>query len=108
MDVPGVAQCVFSAINSADIDLRADFYRHIVLSGGTSMLAGFPSRLESEVTNLYVENVLNGDRARLKKSKIKIKIEDPPRRKNIVFMGGSVLANLMKDVDGDEFWYQKS
>jgi len=107
MDVPGVAECVFSAINSADIDLRADFYRHIVLSGGTSMLAGFPSRLEQEVTNLYVERVLNGDRARLKKAKIKIKIEDPPRRKNIVFMGGSVLANLMKDVEED-FWYRKT
>jgi len=102
----GVAESVFSAINAADIDLRAEFYKHIVLSGGTSMLAGFPSRLEKEVTDLYVAKVLKGDRARLKKSKVKIKIEDPPRRKNIVFMGGSVLANLMKDVE-DEFWISK-
>jgi len=106
-DVPGIAESVFSSINSADIDLRAQFYNHIVLSGGTSMLAGFPSRLEKEVTDLYVERTLKGDRARLKKSKVKIKIEDPPRRKNIVFMGGSVLANLMKDVT-DEFWYSKA
>jgi len=107
MDVVGVAEAVFSAINAADIDLREEFYRHIVLSGGTSMLAGFPSRLEKDVTDIYVERILKGDRGRLKKSKIKIKIEDPPRRKNIVFMGGSVLANLMKDVT-EEFWYKRS
>jgi len=106
MDVPGIHEMVFRAIDEASIDLKADFYRHIVLSGGTSMLAGFPSRLEKNVTDLYVENTLNGDRARLKTSKVKIKIEDPPRRKNIVFMGGSVLANLMKDVVG-EFWIGK-
>jgi len=106
MDIPGIHEQVFSAINAADIDLREDFYRHIVLSGGTSMLAGFPSRLEKDVTDLYVERILKGNRKALKKSKIKIKIEDPPRRKNIVFMGGSVLANLMKDVD-DQFWYSK-
>merc|ERR1719483_69911 len=108
MDCQGVHQAVFNAINSADIDLRPEFYKHIVLSGGTSMLAGFPSRLEKDVTDLYVENVLAGDRSRLKNnSKVKIKIEDPPRRKNIVFMGGSVLANLMKDVT-EEFWYKRS
>merc|ERR1712050_534145 len=106
MDVPGIHEQVFSAINAADIDLREDFYRHIVLSGGTSMLAGFPSRLEKDVTDLYVERVLKGNRKQLKKSKVKIKIEDPPRRKNIVFMGGSVLANLMKDVD-DQFWISR-
>ena len=79
MDVVGVAEAVFSAINAADIDLREEFYRHIVLSGGTSMLAGFPSRLEKDVTDIYVERILKGDRGRLKKSKVKIKIEDPPR-----------------------------
>lgn len=29
--------------------------------------------------------------------KIKIKVEDPPRRKHMVFSGGSVLADIMKD-----------
>lgn len=106
MDVPGIHEMVYNAVNSAEIDLRADFYRHIVLSGGTSMLAGFPSRLEKNITDLYVERTLRGDRGRLKTSKVKIKIEDPPRRKNIVFMGGSVLANLMKDIT-DEFWISK-
>jgi len=38
-------------------------------------------------------------------SKFKIKIEDPPRRKHLVFLGGSVLADLMKD--RPEFWITK-
>ncbi len=29
--------------------------------------------------------------------KLKIRIEDPPRRKHMVFLGGAVLANVMKD-----------
>lgn len=28
---------------------------------------------------------------------MKIRIEDPPRRKHMVFLGGAVLANIMKD-----------
>jgi hypothetical protein len=33
---------------------------------------------------------------------IKIKVEDPPRRKHLVFDGGSVLADLIKNQD--ESW----
>lgn len=31
--------------------------------------------------------------------KFKIRIEDPPRRKDMVFIGGAVLAEVMKDRD---------
>lgn len=34
--------------------------------------------------------------------KFKIRIEDPPRRKHMVFLGGAVLAEIMKDKDN--FW----
>lgn len=33
-------------INTADMDLRPEFYKHIVLSGGSTMYPGLPSRLE--------------------------------------------------------------
>lgn len=33
------------------------------------------------------------------------KIEDPPRRKHMVFLGGAVLAQIMKD--RDEFWVSR-
>jgi len=50
--------------------------------------------------DLYLKNVLKGDQARL--AKFKLRIEDPPRRKHMVFLGGSVLADIMKD--RPEFW----
>jgi len=34
--------------------------------------------------------------------KLKIKIEDPPRRKHMVFLGGAVLADIMRN--RQEFW----
>jgi actin-related protein 2 len=37
--------------------------------------------------------------------KMKIAVEDPPRRKHFVFLGGSVLADVMKDKP--EFWITK-
>jgi actin-related protein 2 len=50
---------------AADIDTRPEFYKHIVLSGGTTMYPGLPSRMEREIKQLYLENVLKGDTARL-------------------------------------------
>ncbi|XP_016429808.1 actin-related protein 2-A-like [Sinocyclocheilus rhinocerous] len=80
--------------------VRAEFYKHIVLSGGSTMYPGLPSRLERELKQLYLERVLKGDVDKL--SKFKIRIEDPPRRKHMVFLGGAVLADIMKDKDN--FW----
>ncbi|TMS04350.1 Actin-related protein 2-A [Larimichthys crocea] len=96
----GVAELLFNTIQAADIDTRTEFYKHIVLSGGSTMYPGLPSRLERELKQLYLERVLKGDVDKL--SKFKIRIEDPPRRKHMVFLGGAVLADIMKDKDN--FW----
>jgi actin-related protein 2 len=56
---------LFGAIQSAAVDVRTDLYKHIVLSGGSSMYPGLPSRLEKEMKQLYLTRVLNGDPARL-------------------------------------------
>eukprot|EP01100_Stratorugosa_tubuloviscum_P013848 TRINITY_DN711_c2_g2_i1.p1 TRINITY_DN711_c2_g2~~TRINITY_DN711_c2_g2_i1.p1 ORF type:complete len:395 (+),score=210.51 TRINITY_DN711_c2_g2_i1:189-1373(+) len=103
VDAPGIAQQLFNSIHSADIDTRSEFYQHIVLSGGTSMYPGLPSRLEKEMRELYLEKVAKGDLAIL--DKLKLRIEDPPRRKHMVFLGGAVLAEIMKDKD--HFWMNK-
>ena len=94
---------IFNTIQSADMDTRPEFYKHIVLSGGTTMYPGLPSRLEKEIEALYLQKVLKGDKERLKK--FRLKIEDPPRRKHMVFLGGAVLADIMKDKE--EFWMTK-
>ncbi|XP_022083118.1 actin-related protein 2-B isoform X1 [Acanthaster planci] len=96
----GIAELLFNTIQAADIDTRPEFYKHIVLSGGSTMYPGLPSRLEREIKQLYLERILKGDTTKL--SKFKIRIEDPPRRKHMVFLGGAVLADIMKDKDS--FW----
>lgn len=103
-DENGVAELLFNTIQSADVDTRSGLYKHIVLSGGSTMYPGLPSRLEREIKQLYLERVLKGDTQRL--SKFKIRIEDPPRRKHLVFDGGSVLADIMKN--NDSFWMTKA
>ena len=57
----GVAELLFNTIQLADIDTRAEFYKHIVLSGGSTMYPGLPSRLEREIRQLYLERVLRGN-----------------------------------------------
>lgn len=103
LESEGVHEMLFNMIQAADIDLRQSFYQHIVLSGGSTMYAGLPSRLEKEMRQLYLDRVLKGDKERL--SKFKLRIEDPPRRKHMVYLGGSVLADIMKE--RAEFWISK-
>jgi len=100
----GVHEMLFNMIQEAEVDLRPAFYSHIVLSGGSTMYPGLPSRLEKEMRQLYLDRVLKGDEKRL--AKFKLRIEDPPRRKHMVFLGGSVLADIMKD--RPEFWISKA
>jgi len=96
----GMAEQLFDCINKADVDTRPEFYNHIVLSGGSTMYPGLPSRLEKEIKKLYLERVAKGKKELM--TKFKCRIEDPPRRKHMVFLGGAVLAEIMKDKD--HFW----
>jgi actin-related protein 2 len=100
----GMAELVFNCINSADIDTRSEFYKHIVLSGGSTMYPGLPSRMENEIKELYLQRVLKGDSSKL--SKFKLRVMYPPRRKHMVFVGGAVLADIMKDKP--DFWISKA
>ena len=89
-----LAEMLFQTIQNAAVDIRTELYKHIVLSGGSSMYPGLPSRLEKEMKQLYLTRVLNGDpsrlnvclcRARLPRSNlnvltIPIEIQDQDRR----------------------------
>ncbi|KAF9357452.1 Arp2/3 complex subunit, actin nucleation center [Mortierella sp. AD094] len=103
VEQPGVAELLFQTIQSAPLDTRSELYKHVVLSGGSTMYPGLPSRLEKEVKQLYLTEVLKGDVERFRN--FKIRIEDPPRRKHMVFLGGAVLANIMQDKE--HFWITK-
>jgi actin-related protein 2 len=99
----GLAELIFDTIQSCDVDLRSEFYKMIVLSGGTTMYPGLPSRLEKDIRELYLQRVLKGDRERL--GKFKLAIEDPPFRKHMVFLGGAVFADITRDKP--ELWVSK-
>ncbi|KAK5683604.1 Arp2/3 complex subunit, actin nucleation center [Elasticomyces elasticus] len=103
VEQPGIAEFLFNTIQSADVDIRSSLYRAIVLSGGSSMYPGLPSRMEKEIKQLWLTKVLKGDPERL--GKFKVRIEDPPRRRHMVFLGGAVLANIMADKEG--MWVSK-
>eukprot|EP00246_Nothoceros_aenigmaticus_P008137 TRINITY_DN22639_c0_g1_i1.p1 TRINITY_DN22639_c0_g1~~TRINITY_DN22639_c0_g1_i1.p1 ORF type:complete len:384 (-),score=62.39 TRINITY_DN22639_c0_g1_i1:242-1393(-) len=99
----GLADMVFRCIQEMDIDNRMTLYQHIVLSGGSTMYPGLPSRLEKEIRDHYLRTVLKGNKEGM--SKLRLRIEDPPRRKHLVYLGGAVLADIMKDTP--EFWISK-
>jgi len=97
----GMSEALFKCINDADLDIRQAFYDHIVLSGGTTMYPGLPSRLEKDLKQLYSDQYSKGGAKELKCG-----IEDPPSRKHLVFFGGAVLAEIMKDKES--FWVSKN
>ena len=124
----GIADMVFDMIqNRADLDLRESLFKHIVLSGGSSMYPGLPSRMERDIRQKYLTDVLKGDKSRM--GRFKMRIEAPPRRKHLVYigkclmsfmsanrsfglvltvnrLGASVLADVMKDKT-EGFWVTK-
>ena len=65
VEQPGLAESLFTMIQSADVDVRSSLYKAIVLSGGSSMYPGLPSRLEKELKQLWLTRVLGGDPERL-------------------------------------------
>lgn len=97
LDKPGCAEMVFNAIMKSPMDARGNFYSNILISGGTSMFPGFPNRLQNEVQSIFNEKILKDNKDNMAKSKIKIKVIDPARRKYNVFIGASFLAHVMKD-----------
>jgi len=101
VEAPGIAELTFNSINKAPLDTREAFYGNIVLSGGTTMFPGLPTRMHKEITQLYQTKITKGGPV-----KLKINIEDAPRRKHMVFQGGSVLAGITQD--NDEWWISKA
>ncbi|KAK8844483.1 Actin- protein 2 [Tritrichomonas musculus] len=94
----GIHQLLFDTITKADINLRKDFFKSIVVSGGTTMYPGFSTRMENELRNLVKTNILKGHSDPNKAIKdYKINVEDPPNRRFLVYLGATVLANLSKE-----------
>ena len=88
----GLPEVVFDSIMRSPIDFRKTLFNQVVISGGSSMFPGFPTRLENDLREIHLQKVLNGNVAR--QGTYPVRIEDPPRRKHGVFLGASVLADM--------------
>ena len=49
---------ILFTLHELDVDNRMTLYHHIVLSGGSTMYPGMPSRLERDIKALYLDKVL--------------------------------------------------
>ena len=102
-EAKGISDSVYNIINQANVDLRSEFYRSIVLSGGTTLLNGFGARISKDLKKFYKQKVLQ---SRDSTDKIKIKVHSTQGREFSVFTGAAVLADIMKD--RDDFWLTRS
>lgn len=68
-----------------------------MITGGSTMFPGFPTWLDKELKNLYVDKLGKG--RKFEDIGIDIKIIDPFSRKHSVFIGGSILATAMQPGD---------
>ncbi|KAK8841904.1 hypothetical protein M9Y10_026856 [Tritrichomonas musculus] len=84
IDTDGIAQMIFNNIKKCDDDLQRDLFSNIVLSGGATMMKGFPERVENEIIKL----------SSMLKKFIKIKVVAPPEMKFGCWIGGSIFASL--------------
>ncbi|KAM7394944.1 hypothetical protein PAMA_006604 [Pampus argenteus] len=79
----GMHESVFKSILSSDIDLRRCFLGNIVLSGGNTLLAGLPERLQAEIRSMVPADMRES-----------VRVTSPVDRDFSVWRGGAVLANL--------------
>ena len=79
----GIAQACYNSIIRTDLELRKNFYNHIVLSGGTSMFKGLPERFTKEIKYLAPESM-----------KDEVNVIASPYRNFAVWIGGSNLSSL--------------
>ncbi|KAG7331851.1 hypothetical protein KOW79_005820 [Hemibagrus wyckioides] len=82
-DYYGMHESIFRSVLRSDVDLRRDLVGNIVLSGGNTLLAGLPERLQHEISGLAPVGL--GER---------VKVTSSPDRDFSVWRGGAVLANM--------------
>ena len=82
--------------------MTMQFYKNILLSGGTSMFPGLSSRLEKDIREQYCQTILKGGSNHISKS-INVIVGEmswfegqaQPNRKHAVFTGAAVFAKYI-------------
>ena len=78
---PGAADVLCNAIAKSDLELRPKLWQQVVLSGGSTLTAGFGDRLLYECKHRAPSHA-------------RLRISAPPERQTSAFTGGSILASL--------------
>jgi len=105
VDQPGIAEMLFNTIQSAEVDIRSSLFKAIVLSGGSSMYPGLPSRLEKEIKQLWLTRVLNNDPLRLNVRKLQPTTLQRISRVNPTFWMYRNSKFVSKILHADDTWY---
>ncbi|MBN3323132.1 ACTM protein, partial [Atractosteus spatula] len=79
----GMHEAIFRSILRCDIDLRKSFVGNIILSGGNTLLAGLPPRLQEEIGGLAPAELWDS-----------VRVVSPEDRDCAVWSGGAALASL--------------
>jgi len=91
-EADGIGGMLHCAIAACDVDVRADFYQNVVLSGGSSLFDGLAARLEEEL-------------ALLAPASRRVKVIAPSERRYSAWVGGSIVASLSTF---QQMWVSKS
>eukprot|EP01060_Flectonema_neradi_P008994 TRINITY_DN16437_c0_g1_i3.p1 TRINITY_DN16437_c0_g1~~TRINITY_DN16437_c0_g1_i3.p1 ORF type:complete len:421 (+),score=84.82 TRINITY_DN16437_c0_g1_i3:68-1330(+) len=79
-DQRGIHHLALESVRKCDTDIAPSLFQNVILSGGTSMTAGLPDRLETEMLELTPTE--------------KIKVHASTERSQATWIGGSILASL--------------
>ena len=80
-DTAGMHEAIYNSVmNCGDCEVYADFFRNVVLTGGSTLFSGIEERLTKEIQSLWKHS--------------KVKIIAPAERKLSAWIGGSILASL--------------
>lgn len=101
----GLGTLVFESIRGSDTTVRAQLYKNILLSGGTTMLPGFPDRLKADVVQSWKTFVRKNPQTDVRAP---VDVIAPPRRHINVFSGATVFAKtVMIDKNKDSMITKK-
>lgn len=82
-EMEGIHRNLYRSITQCPIHVRRDLCRNIVVSGGTTLLSGFPERLLKEIQALFPSSLKND-----------IHITSIPERQYSQWIGGAILSSL--------------
>jgi actin len=76
----GIHEVINNTIMRSSVEIRRDFYRNIILAGGSTCFPGFRNRLEKEIIALAPPSM-------------KVNVIAPPNRHLSAWLGGSMQAS---------------